>query len=205
MAIGNGEQRTRLNGLDVSHFQGNIDWLQIAKGGLSFAFVKATEGLHTFDAMFADNWKRMSGAGIIRGAYHFFHPELDGAGQARHFLATVQVVDGDMPPVIDIELSNNIPGTEIIKGVSTWLDIVSKATNRKPIIYTGPSFWNSTMNDQFGDYPLWIAQYAESPKIPKGWNDWTFWQYTEKGQIAGVGGNVDLNYFNGTIDDLKSI
>ena len=193
-----------LLGIDVSANQGTVDWNTVRNADVVFGVARAIRENGLVDNFFVRNWTEMKSAGVIRGAYIFFNAAQDAAGQAQKFLSTVQIAENDLPPVLDIEKNEGVTGSKLIDSVQTWLEIMEKETGRKPIIYTGPSFWNSNMNDQFGSYPLWIARYGASKPdpLPKGWDSWTFWQYTETGKVAGVNGSVDMNYFNGTLDDL---
>jgi lysozyme len=193
-----------LLGIDVSANQGTVDWSAVRNAGVVFGVARAIRENGLVDNFFVRNWTEMKSSGIVRGAYIFFNAAKDAADQAQKFLSTVQVGENDLPPVLDIEKNEGVTGPALIESVQKWLDIVERETGRKPIIYTGLSFWNSNMNDQFGTYPLWIARYGvNNPEpLPKGWNSWTFWQYTESGSVAGIAGNVDMNHFNGTLDDL---
>jgi lysozyme len=196
----------QLSGIDVSHYQGNVNWAAVKSAGVAFAVAKATEGTGTVDQYFSSNWEKIKAAGIIRGAYHFFHASQDASRQAQNFLNVVTIGQGDLPAVLDIEISDNMSGSAIITGIQTWLDTVEKATGRTPIIYTNPSFWNSYMNGAVSRYPLWVANYttASSPRMPTGWNSWLFWQYSQTGRLSGVPGNVDMDRFNGGADDLAA-
>jgi lysozyme len=194
---------TRIQGIDVSHFQGTVNWQEVKQAGMKFAIAKATEGQNTVDSQFKTNWQNIKAAGLLRGAYHFFDAGIDGTSQANHFLQTAQVEAGDLPPVIDVEAAANASNATILQEVQNWLDTVEQALNRLPMIYTTASFWNSHLNHTFGKYPLWVAEYGVSvPKIPAGWSNWQFWQYSQSGSVEGVTGSVDLDYFNGSYNDL---
>jgi lysozyme len=194
---------TRIQGIDVSHFQGTVNWQEVKQAGMKFAIAKATEGQNTVDSQFKTNWQNIKAAGLLRGAYHFFDAGIDGTSQANHFLQTAQVEAGDLPPVIDVEAAANASNATILQEVQNWLDTVEQALNRLPMIYTTASFWNSHLNHTFGKYPLWVAEYGVSvPKIPAGWSNWQFWQYSQSGSVEGVTGSVDMDYFNGSYDDL---
>lgn len=194
-----------LPGIDVSHWRGTIDWSAVAADGVEFAFVKATEGGDYTDPRFAENWAASKRAGVVRGAYHFFRPQTDAAAQAAHFLRTVQLAPGDLPPVLDVEVTDGRSAESIAAGVRTWLQEVERATGRRPIIYTRASFWTAQMGGGFGAYPLWVAHYGVSaPNIPAGWSRWTFWQHSDAGRVEGVSGGVDLNWFNGGRAELDA-
>jgi lysozyme len=195
-----------VQGIDVSHFQGVVDWQQVAQAGMAFAFAKATEGITYTDPHFATNWAGIQAAGLPRGAYHFFEANDDATAQAQHFLATVQLAAGDLPPVLDIEVTAGVSDQQIWSGVSTWLQIVEQATGRQPILYTAPGFWSSHEPDlTLTSYPLWLADYAAEPVLPTGWTSWLFWQHSQTGSVAGVTGSVDLDYFNGTLEQLRGL
>jgi lysozyme len=197
---------TRLTGIDVSHFQGRVDWPAVWGAGCAFAFAKATEGAGLTDPFFAANWAGMKAAGLARGAYHFFRAGQDAAQQAAHFLSTVQFAAGDLPPVLDIEVNDGVTGPALVGGVQTWLDAVEAAAGVTPIIYTNTPFWDAHFNDQFSNYPLWIAHYGPAPQpLPAGWTVWTFWQYSQSLHIAGVGGPADHDYFNGPLAQLQAL
>ena len=199
---------SRLTGIDVSHYQGVVNWASVKAAGCAFAFAKATEGTGVTDQYFAQNWQGMKSAGLARGAYHFFHASEDAAAQASHFLSVVRLQAGDLPAVLDVEVSDNVANSVILQGVQTWLDAVEQGTGATPIIYTATSFWNAHLNAGFGRYPLWIAHYtsASTPApLPGGWTDWTFWQYSQSLAISGVNGAADHDYFNGTAGDLRAL
>ena len=206
--MSNGATESYLIGIDVSHYQGAVNWEQVRGAGCAFAFAKATESTSIVDPEFAANWSGMKAAGLVRGAYHFFRPEQNAITQASHFLQTVQLEPGDLPPVIDIELNDGVTGGALIAGVGNWIDTVAQATGMTPMIYTAAYFWNQYMNDGFGKFPLWLAHYtnASTPQpLPKGWSDWTFWQYAQSLPIAGVHGNADHNRFKGAQSDLQAL
>jgi lysozyme len=196
---------TQVSGLDVSHYQGNVNWATVKSSGAAFAFIKASEGTSIKDSMFATNWAGTKTAGLLRGAYHFFRASQDATAQANFFLGIVNFASGDLPPVIDVEVTDNASNDQLQSGIQTWLQVVTAATGVTPIIYAGPSFWNQHLTPQFGSYPLWVANYGvASPKLPNGWSSWQFWQYSQSGSIAGVSGPVDMDYFNGTLDQLMA-
>jgi lysozyme len=196
---------TSVTGIDVSHYQGVVDWQAVQAANIGFAFAKASEGEAIADAQFDANWQGMKAAGLLRGAYHFYDSSVDPVAQAKNFLNAVgSLAASDLPPVLDIEISRGTFGNgSLANNVLTWLNTVQQALGRTPMIYTGPSFWDKYMNDQFGAYPLWVAEYGVSaPRIPIGWSNWTFWQSTQAATVAGVKGNVDGDTFAGSASDL---
>jgi lysozyme len=189
----------RLTGIDVSKWQGQVNWSSVQQAGIAFAFVRATYGVSEIDSSFNDNWQALKNAGITRGAYHFFLAADDPVQQAEFFIRTVgSLGPNDLPPVVDVESDSGMK-SNLVANVQTWLNTVAQGLGRTPIIYTAPSYWNANLTSAFGHYPLWVAEYGvSSPKPVNGWDEWTFWQYSSTGKIAGVNGEVDLDYFNGT-------
>lgn len=197
---------TSVDGIDVSPWNPNINWPQVKMGGRDFAFIKATEGDNYVSPVFRSDWAAAKNSGVLRGAYHFFRPSDDPVAQARLFLNTMGTLGADdLPVVFDWEVSDGVSASVQIQRAQIWLDIVEEATGKIPIIYTGPSFWNSLGNPpQFVRYALFIANYQVScPWIPAPWSDWTFWQQGDNGVVSGINGNVDDDVFNGSLQELK--
>lgn len=193
-------------GIDVSHHQGTVDWNQVGKAGYQFAFMKALEGITSFDPQFQTHWAGAQAAGLLRGAYHFYRASDDPREQADAFLSIYQPSPGDLPPVLDIETNDGQSASKVVQGIEVWLSTVEQKVGVPPILYTGPSFWKSLGTQQFGNYPLWIADYGvSSPVVPAGWARWTFWQYSESGRVSGVTGSVDLNHFQGSLEELQGM
>lgn len=195
-------------GVDVSGYQPHINWSQVAASGLSYAFVKATEGTTLVDHCFANHWAGAASAKLLRGAYHFFRPNLDGAAQARLFLAQLQADPGELPPVLDVEVSDHASGALVVAGVSAWIDVVSKVLGR-PLIYTMPGFWNTlpVIPGIADRADLWVAHWdAKSPAAVKGLPNWKFWQFTNHATITGIPGQaaMDEDRFNGSPADLTA-
>lgn len=183
-------------GIDVSHYQGTVDWVKVKAAGIAFAYAKATDGNTYTDPQFHTNWQGMQAAGILSGAYHFYETNDDPVTQANNFINTVaSLTANDLAPVVDIEIfKGNYGSNSVAANLQIWLDTVEKALGRTPMIYTGPSFWNQTINSDFSKYPLWVAEYGvTTPKIPFGWTTWNFWQYSQSGSVDGVTGSVDLD------------
>ncbi|HSU14782.1 glycoside hydrolase family 25 protein [Longimicrobium sp.] len=189
-------------GIDVSHYQGRIDWAAVEGDGVGFAFVKATEGATFVDPAFRRNWAAMGETRILRGAYHRFRPGRDARAQAEHFLAVVRVTDGDLPPVLDVEATDGVSDARLVRGVRAWLAEVERRTGVRPVVYTKPGFRRAHLGSALDDYPLWIAEYGvESPSHPR----WTFWQHSERGRVAGIPRAVDLDRFNGSRAELRQL
>ena len=194
---------TRLSGIDVSYYQGDVNWQSMKAAGVTFAFARATYGNTKVDPQFSTNWSAIKAAGIIRGTYHFYVSSDDPAAQASLFLSTVGSLGAsDLPPVLDVEAGGGT--TDLVNGVQEWLALVEQGLGRTPMIYTAPSFWNEYMTSGFGSYPLWVAEYGVSaPKQTNGWSTWAFWQYSQSGSVGGID-PVDLDYFNGSMSDLHA-
>lgn len=197
----------KVHGIDVSHHQGKINWTEVDTMDVNgiridFAFLKATEGITRQDRQFERNWKKTKEVGIMRGAYHFFHPSRNAAEQARNFIREVKLEPGDLPPVLDIEKSNRQSKKVIVDGALEWCRLIEEHYGVKPIIYTSPGFYNKYLTDDFGDYTLWIAHYYKDlPRMTH--RKWQFWQHTDKAKINGISKGVDLNVFNGSLSKLQ--
>lgn len=175
---------------------------------LHFVFVKATGGTTFIDPEFGNNWQGAREAGIVRGAYHFYYAKDDPNTQAQHFAQTVaRLKEDDLPPVLDVEITDGSTKQELLEGVILWLKTVEQKLGRKPIIYTDHAFANEYLTDQrLADYVLWIANYdVPAPALPNLWKakGWKFWQHSQKGTLDGITGSVDLNIFDGSADDLQ--
>ncbi len=193
-----------IEGIDVSHYQGQVHWNLVKKAEIVFAFAKATEGKYYKDPTFSTNWYGMEDADIFHGAYHFFSSEDSGESQAENFLQALNGKSyGSLPPVLDVEVCQ-IQHGPFIQEVKIWLETVEQALKVQPILYTNPSFWNQVGNGSCSEYTLWIANYQVSqPTLPNDWSQWTFWQYSQSGTINGIDGAVDLDRFNGTLEELQ--
>lgn len=198
-----------IQGIDVSHWQGAIDWTQAYGDGIDFAIAKATEADGFVDDTFATNRQNAKAAGVVFGAYHFFRADVDGVAQAEHFLSVLGSVEpGEITPVLDLETTDGQSAATINQRALAFMAAVESATGRIPMIYTSPSFYSSTLGapGSFGDYLLWIANWEVScPDVPSTWDDWTVWQTADDGSVAGISGAVDLDEFDGTIDELQCV
>jgi lysozyme len=189
-------------GIDVSHYQGRIDWRAVSGDGIGFAYLKATEGATFVDRAFARNWSGAGEAGIVRGAYHRFRAGRDAVAQANHFLAVVPLRDGDLPPVLDVESTDGVSDARLVRGVRAWLAEVERRTGKRPIVYTKPGFRRAHLGSALDDYPLWIAEYGvDSPSVAR----WHIWQHSEHGRVAGIANAVDLDRFNGSHAELRAL
>ena len=172
-----------------------MDWQQVA-GQVAAVYIKATEGVGSVDARFAANWLGAQNYSIPVGAYHFFRTDQDAQAQAEHFLSTVQ--GGDLDPVLDIEIIHKPIKQSLADAIAAYIQAVGNALQSKRVmIFTGPSFWTGSMGNitDFAGQPLWTAEYTNrpAPRLYGGWTSYRYWQYTDKGRVAGIRGNVDLS------------
>lgn len=199
---------TNIVGIDVSHHQGDINWSEVKKHGLSFVFVKATEGIDYLDTMFAKYWAQLEKENIIRGAYHFYSSDDDPVEQAKWFTGSVKNFENVLPPVLDVERKGhkNITKENFEKGVLKCLEEIEKLSGKKPIIYSSPNFANTYLFDKrFDKYFLWVAEYGvDEPVIPDAWqtSGWHFWQNTRTDKIPGINTEVDHSRFSKKIEHL---
>jgi lysozyme len=195
-----------VHGFDISHHQGDINWKELQKVQnapfpVRFVFMKASEGGDFSDTTFIRNFDRARQYGFIRGAYHFFNPNTDAVRQADFFIRSVKLEPGDLPPVLDIEKVGDNE-LELREGVKTWLRLIERHYRVKPILYASYKFKERYLNDSiFNTYPYWIAHYYVDSVRYEG--EWKFWQHTDGGTLPGIREQVDLNVFNGTLDELK--
>ncbi len=201
---------TRPRGVDVSHHQGAVDWAKVKTAGKqTFAFARISDGLTQPDETFAGHWRGMKSAGLVRGAYQFFRARRDGIAQADLLLQMVADAGGyqpgDLPPVLDIETADKQTTAVVLSRCHDWIERIESKLGVKPIVYTGNHMTN-VIGTEFKDYVLWIAHYeVSSPRVPAGWDTWHIWQNSEVGRVKGVRGDVDTNFFNGTISGLMEL
>jgi lysozyme len=187
-ALGAGERY----GIDVSSHQGSIDWGKVAADGMSFAYVKATEGADFVDPSFDRNWTGAAQAGMDRGAYHFFTLCSPGRGQAENFLRTVPDAPGALPPAVDLELAGNCssrPDQAMIdRELANFLDLVETKTGQEVVLYVGDDFEDRYHVRSRLDRPLWVRRIFFRPKGP-----WAIWQVSSFAKVDGTAGRVDLD------------
>ena len=199
-----------LSGIDVSYWQGDINWDQVAGSGISFAFIRVSDGIGTYDTDFQYNWSEAKRVGIVRGVYQFFRPSQDPIAQANLLINEIggAMTPGDLPPVIDVESNGGLTKAQVADRIQQWLDHVESALGVTPIIYASPGLWSTYVDSSaFSSYPLWVAHYyVTCPTLPTGWNNWIFHQYTDSGTVPGINtSSVDRNVFNGDLGDLMAL
>ena len=195
-----------VRGIDVSHYQGVINWSQVATSDVVFSFIKATEGANIVDPRFQENWTGCAAAGLTRGAYHFGHASLNAQDQARFFFATVGALGpNDLPPALDIETLDGCSPEEVLQWVLDFTAAADTLFGRQTMIYTDDGFWQNLASlpgcEQLGARPLWLADYVASPTVPAPWQAWSCWQYSDGSvnggtAVPGVNGDVDQDWFH---------
>ncbi|MDN8590800.1 glycoside hydrolase family 25 protein [Paenibacillus sp. 11B] len=209
-------------GIDVSHHNGNIDFKRVAVDGISFVFMKATQGKSFRSSKFLQFVKDAKAAGLLIGAYHYVDDSagsVDAAkAEAQNFYRAIQDAGGigvfDLPPVMDYESNKKGYSKATITAVAkTFLEEVHRLTGVKPMVYTYPAFIGNFSG--LRGYPLWIARYSnQTPADASGWTRWDFWQYSDGAaggylprgnrKVDGISGAVDLNEFDGSVAELKA-
>lgn len=201
-------------GIDVSHWQGTINWTQVSASGKVFAFAKATEGMTGNDATFSTNMINGNSAGVVMGAYHLARPDNNAAvDEANHFISIAgsYIGAGHLPPALDLEpvYAEQFSKSALSAWVQTWLTTVQNATGVAPIIYTTHYDAAHEFNNSLNIYKLWIANYPTSPTTPPSnlgvWPTWAFDQYSETGTVSGINGNIDLDVFNGNTTAFNNL
>lgn len=189
-----------VKGFDVSAYQPKTDFQKMKGQGYQFCFVKATEGVSYIDKTFKQFWIKAKDAGLVRGAYHFFHPKYDPIEQANSFCRIVgQLETNDLPLVMDWESTDGVIALQDRLNGWSFLNRVKTLTGKSPIIYGGPYFLEAlNLSGEFASHPLWVAHYGvKAPLVPNPWTYFTFWQYSDDG--------VDYNIFNGSMEQLLKI
>ena len=198
-------------GVDVSHYQGDIDWELLSQQDIRFAFIKATEGSTFVDDRFEYNFSEAQKTDLKVGAYHFFSFDSSAEAQASNFISTVKPFDGMLPPVVDFEfygeLESNPPDKATTRSsLQALLDILENYYGVEPIIYATETSYELYLANGFGDYDIWIRNVITSPHLSDG-REWTFWQYTNRGKLKGYSGEerfIDINVFNGNLEAFEA-
>jgi len=193
-----------VHGVDVSRWQGEIDWHTLRSQGANFVYIKATDGGDHLDPMFKKNWRESHKAGLKRGAYHFFYWCRVASEQADWFIRNVPRVEGALPPVIDVEYNgqskckHRLSRAKTLEKMQVFMDRLEAHYGQRPIIYTAPDFYEDNLKGEFKNYPFWLRSVAAHPSKRYPGRDFLFWQYSGSGLSQGVNEKIDLNVFNGT-------
>jgi lysozyme len=193
-----------VHGIDVSKYQGQIDWEQVRAAGVAFAFIKATEGGDRLDDHFHRHWRGARAAGIPRGAYHFFYFCRPAFEQARWFIRNVPRDANALPPVLDMEWNHKSPTCSfrprpdaVRKEMTVFLEQAERHFGKRPIVYTTLDFFHDNELHRMRGYAFWLRSVAGDPDTKYDRHPWIFWQYTGTGIVPGINGDADLNVFNG--------
>ncbi|HWP65990.1 MAG TPA: GH25 family lysozyme [Candidatus Limnocylindria bacterium] len=196
-----------VRGIDVSRYQGTVDWQAVAASGVHFAFIKATEGGDHRDPRFAENWDASARAGVVRGAYHFFTFCTPGAAQAANLTAVVPPDPEALPPAVDVEFAGNCRRWESIDAIRRELDVflglTARAYGRRPIVYFTRESWERILDGRLDGHATWARSLFGRPHARFG--VWAFWQYAHNGRVRGIDGLVDLNVFQGSREALLAL
>jgi peptidoglycan hydrolase-like protein with peptidoglycan-binding domain/GH25 family lysozyme M1 (1,4-beta-N-acetylmuramidase) len=197
-------------GVDVSNYQRNINWVAVKAAGYSFAFIKSSEGITFVDREFNKSYTNAKANGFIVGPYHFARVYNDPVQEADFFIKTVKSFNGfqngDLPPVLDIEVAGGLNRAQMVKWCRTWINRVKARTGLQPILYTYLYFAKSYLDSSLSDVPLWFARYGVNrPEDVSGWSKWTFLQFSDTGVVPGINASaVDLNLFHGGLEVLRN-
>lgn len=191
-----------VHGIDVARYQGEIDWRRVARAGVSFAYIKATEGGDVIDPRFAQNWRGAADAGLARGAYHYYYFCRSPEAQARWFIRNVPKDAHALPPVLDMEWNHRSEtckrrphGAEVRREVARFLRLIRAHYGQDPVLYTTVDFYRETGIGELGGVQFWLRSVADHPRRTYPGRSWIFWQYTGTGEVEGVAGPVDINVF----------
>lgn len=200
-----------VHGVDVSKYQGEIDWQAVKESGVSFAFIKATEGGDNIDPRFQSNWAAARAAGVPRGAYHFVYWCRQPHEEMAQFKRVVPNDPDALPPVLDVEATptsstckRTLYRDEVLRDMRAMLEDMERHYGKKPIIYTSVDFYQSVLHsDALSEYPIWVRSTKYHPQVRYGSRKWTFWQYRSDGSVPGISGAVDQNAFHAGVEQWR--
>ncbi len=206
---GHSADKYAVKGVDVSSYQGEIDWETLASEDIAFVFMKATEGSSFVDECFEYNFEEVQKTELAAGAYHFFSYDSEGVTQAENFIKTVQPFEGMMPPVVDLEFygdkEKNPPDRKYVDvQLKAMLDTLEEHYKLKPIIYATEKSYELYLSGDYEEYDIWIRNVITKPELSDQ-RDWTFWQYTNRERLSGYSGKekyIDVNVFNGSTKEF---
>ena len=203
-------RKLAVHGVDVSRWQGDIDWDTLRTQGANFVYIKATDGGDHLDPMFKKNWRAAQQAGLKHGAYHFFYWCRTAGEQADWFIRNVPREAGALPPVIDVEWNGESsckrrPSPEqVLEKMKVFMDKLERHYGQRPIVYTAPDFYRDNLRGELLNYPFWLRSVAAHPSKVYPGRNWLFWQYSGSGVSHGVDGRIDLNAFHGSEEEWHS-
>lgn len=199
-----------VQGIDVSRYQGDIDWAAVSAAGTKFAYIKATEGGDHVDPAFRRNWAGARRADVPRGAYHFVYWCRPAHEQILWFMRNVPSDPDALPPVIDVERNEQsptcpqkVPREAALETIKVMLGGLEAYTGKRPIIYTDIAFHREVLEGELTGYSFWLRSVAAEPHERYVGRDWLFWQFTTTGRVPGIKGDVDRNAFAGSLKDWQ--
>ncbi|WP_253377202.1 GH25 family lysozyme [Okibacterium sp. HSC-33S16] len=200
-----------VRGVDVSAYQGTIDWEVLGTEDIDFAIIKSTEGSGSQDSRFEANWAGARDTDLVVGAYHFMSFESAGETQAQNVIDTVPAEEGTLPVTVDLEyygdFFDNPPSRATVRDIlDPLLAALEEHYGVPPIIYATQKSYDRYLQDHYPDNPIWIRSIASEPTLPDG-RDWTMWQYSSRDRLPGYDGDeefIDMNVFAGSLDDLRA-
>ncbi|MBP3227313.1 MAG: glycosyl hydrolase family 25 [Bacteroidaceae bacterium] len=191
------QTRGRINssyveGIDISHYQHHINWDLVAKEPISYVYIKATEGCNFIDERYATNIREARRVGLSVGSYHFYRPNVGWQQQLAHMVSIVKPEEQDLVPLIDIERRGTVSLEKFIADLRNFIEAVERHYGKKPLLYTGQNFYNNYLAGRFPEHQWMIARYnsSQQPSLCDG-KDFIMWQYSDKGRISGIKGDVD--------------
>ena len=197
-----------VQGIDISKYQGDIDWHRVREAGIRFAYMKVSEGGDHIDDRFYANWEAAANAGVARGVYHFMYWCRTAAEQAVWFSHAVPQDASQLPPVLDLEWNNHsvtcpnrVSREGALEKIHKMLEMMEYHTGKRPVIYTDINFHRDVLEGELRGYDFWLRSVAAEPHERFENRPWTFWQYTATGRVPGIRGDVDRNAFNGSPGD----
>ena len=193
-------------GIDISHHQKNINWVELRKEKINFVIMKATEGVDYQDPDFSKNWNKSLAEGYETGAYHFYRLCKGGNEQAANYINTVPKSETGLPPFVDLEYGGNCQTDksreEIKKDIYEFLETVKQHYGKTPVLYATDSFYKDYIENDYAEYGIWIRNIISRPKLENN-RQWVFWQYANRGHLKGIEGFVDLNVFYGSEEEYR--
>ncbi|PXV63152.1 lysozyme [Dysgonomonas alginatilytica] len=200
----------QVKGIDVSHHNPILDWAEVKRQNITFTYLKATEGITHDDRNYIYNYKLTKENNIKTGSYHFYNFGVSGREQAKHFIRVAKCKSGDLIPAIDVEHSPANPYSKdpsfvknVIKELSVMENELYEYYGFHPVIYTNIDCYKLYISDSFPNNPIWISSLNKEPNDDI--RNWVIWQFTHKGELDGIVGDLDLNYFRYSFDDLRQL
>ena len=183
-----------IHGLDISHYQNEVFWEAVGQEtNMAFVYLKCTEGGDRIDARYERNIELAHQHGLKVGSYHFFRPMVNLTEQIENLKRQCLPAEQDLIPMLDVESLGNLRQEAFCDSLAKFLVLMEEAYHQKPIVYTYRNFYNENLVGKLDDYQLWIAMYADEQPVLADGRDYTLWQYTSRGRIPGVLGEVDKN------------